>query len=294
VFWWRGLRYWGTVAAFVGPFLCFLVLFQYVPVATMLRDSLEDYSLLNPSARAFIGLRNYVDLLSDPTHQQAFLTTLVFAAGVVLVVVPLSFLIAVYLNGRLPARPLVRAVVFLPVITSTVVVATMWTFLLDPDNGLVNNTLSSLGVAKQAFLTSASQALPSLVAVTAWQQVGFATILYLSGLQGIPMELIEAATVDGASAWQRFRWMTIPLLGRTTVFVVVIVSVFALQAFAPSLIMTSGGPEGTTNFVVFDIYQTAFSMQQPGMASAISVLFMLIVMLISLVQMALLRTKWNY
>ncbi len=279
---------------FVGPFLLLLAVFQYLPVVSMLRDSLYSYQLLNPDDRVFVGLQNYYQLFTDPDAVQSFVVTFSFAAGTTALVIPLSFLLAVYLNGRLPMRAIVRTVVFLPVVTSAVVIATMWTFLLDPDNGLINGTLTELGLPRMAFLTSPMQALPSVVAVTVWQQLGFATVLFLAGLQGIPTELEDAARVDGASAWQRLRHVVLPLLGRTTLFVVVIMTVFALQSFAPSLIMTSGGPDGTTNFAVYNIYQTAFSLQQPGLASAVSTVFMFIVLAISLVQMRLLRTKWNY
>jgi multiple sugar transport system permease protein/fructooligosaccharide transport system permease protein len=233
-------------------------------------------------------------LFADPDRRQAFEVTFAFAAGTVCTVVPLSFLLAVYLNGVLPARGLVRTIVFLPVMTSAVVVATMWTFLLEPNNGLINSALSAVGLPRLAFLTSSAQALPSVVLMMLWQQTGFATVLYLAGLQGIPRELEDAASIDGASAAQRLRFVTLPLLARTTVFVVVIMTVFSLQAFAPALIMTAGGPDGTTNFVAYDVYQLAFSLQEPGLASAMSVVFMLIVMAISLVQMRLLRARWIY
>jgi len=288
------LRHWGAVAAFVGPFLGMLALFQYVPVFRMLRDSFFDFQLLNPDARKFIGFANYLDLIEDPDRRQAFLVTFGFAAGVVCTVIPVAFAIAVYLNGRLPARAIVRTVVFLPVVTSAVVIATMWTFLLDPSNGLINGALSLLHLPRLEFLTSKAQALPSIIGMMLWQQTGFATVLFLSGLQGIPGELEDAARVDGCNALQRLRHVVIPLLARTTVFVVVIMTVFSLQAFAPALIMTGGGPEGTTNFIAFDIYELAFSLQQPGLASAVSTVFMLIVLTVSLVQMRLLRARWSY
>jgi multiple sugar transport system permease protein len=291
---WRRLRHWGAVAAFLGPFLLLLLLFQYVPVGRMLWDSLWDFELLNPGERRFIGLANYLTVFTDPDRRQAFIVTFAFAAGVIVAVIPVSFLIAVYLNGRLPARAIVRTLVFLPVVTSAVVIATMWTFLYDPANGLVNSALSLLGLPRLAFLTSKAEALPSVIFMTVWQQTGFATVLFLAGLQAIPSDLEDAARVDGCSALQRLRHVVIPLIGRTTVFVVVIMTVFSLQAFAPALIMTSGGPEGTTNFIAFDIYQLAFSLQQPGLASAESAVFMVIVLAVSLLQMRLLRTEWSY
>ncbi len=290
----RRLQHWGAVAIFVGPFLGMLLLFQYVPVLRMLWDSLWDFALLNPDKRSFVGLQNYIDMFDDPDRRQAFLVTFGFAVGVVCTVIPVSFLVAVYLNGQLPARAIVRTVVFLPVVTSAVVIATMWVFLFDPTNGLVNSAFALVGLPRMAFLTSKMQALPSIIFMMLWQQTGFATVLFLSGLQGIPGDLEDAARVDGCSAWQRLRHVVIPLLSRTTVFVVVIMTVFSLQAFAPALIMTGGGPEGTTNFIAFDIYELAFSLQQPGLASAESTVFMLLVLGISLAQMRLLRTRWNY
>jgi ABC-type sugar transport system permease subunit len=290
----RRLAAWGAVLVFVGPFLAFLATFQYVPLFRMIRDSLFDFELLNPDQRSFVGFGNYLALLSDPDRRQSFLVTFGFAAGVVCTVIPVAFLIAVYLNGRLPARAIVRTVVFLPVVTSAVVIATMWTFLLDPSNGLIDNALAMIGLPKLAFLTSQSQALPSIVGMMLWQQTGFATVLFLAGLQGIPHDVEDAARIDGCSAVQRLWHVVIPLLSRTTVFVVVIMTVFSLQAFAPAYIMTSGGPNGTTNFIAYDIYQLAFSLQEPGLASAVSTVFMLIVLGISLLQMRLLRTRWSY
>lgn len=290
----RGVAHWAAVAGFIGPFLVMLALFQYWPVARMVRDSLYDFQLLDPGRRSFVGLDNYLELLTDPDRLQAFAVTFGFAAGVVGTVVPVSFLLAVYLNGRLPARALVRTVVFLPVVTSSVVIATVWVFLLDPGHGLIDGALAAVGLPKLAFLTSEGQALPSLVLMTLWQQTGFATVLFLSGLQAIPAELGNAAAVDGATAGQRLRLVTLPMMARTTVFVVVMMTVFSLQAFAPPLIMTGGGPDGTTNFIAFDIYSLAFSLQLPGLASAVSVVFALVVMAVSLVQMRLLRARWSH
>ncbi len=290
----QSLRHWGTVAGFVGPFLLLLAVFQYWPVFAMLRDSLYDFQLLNPAQRSFVGLGNYLYVLGDPDRLQAFAVTFSFAAGVVALVIPLAFLLAVYLNGALPARAVVRTIVFLPVVTSAVVIATMWTFLLEPNDGLFDSVLRAVGLPRLDFLTSRQQALPSIVLMMVWQQTGFATVLFLSGLQGIPRDLEDAAAVDGANFWQRLRHVTVPLLVRTTVFVVVMMTVFSLQAFAPPLVMTGGGPDGTTNFLAYDIYSLAFSLQEPGVASAVSVLFMLVVLAISLLQMRLLRARWVY
>lgn len=290
----RQRRAWWAATGFLAPFMLLLLIFQYVPLALMARNSLFDYSLLNPAAQTFIGLQNFSDMFVYGDAVQTFGVTFAFALGVVVFVVPIGFLLALVLNSRLPFRGIVRTVVMLPVVTSSVVVATMWSFLLDPSNGLINGTLGALHVPPQPFLTSAGQALPALMLMTLWQQVGFAAILFLGGLQGVPHELTEAARIDGATKRQVLWTITIPLLSRTTLFVVVIMTVQSLQAFAPAFLMTQGGPQDSTNLVVYFIYKTAFVMQQAGYASALSVVLLAVVLLISLLQMYLLRARWNY
>ena len=269
-------------------------MFQYVPLGVMVNDSLYNFPLLNPSDRSYAGVQNYLDLVVDPDVIQAFTVTLVLAVCAVVLVVPAALLIASFLNAPLPGRSLVRTIVFLPVVTSVAVVATMWTFLLDPTNGLINEFIKLLGGPAFDFLTSRNQALPAVIAMTVWQQVGFAAVLFLAGMQRIPQDLIDAAMMDGAGWFQRLRVIVVPLLGRTTMFITVIMTVFSLQAFSPAIIMTAGGPEGSTNFIVYHIYKTAFTLQQPGYASAISVVLLALILLISGIQMRLLRTGWTY
>ena len=283
-----------VAVGFLAPFMLLLLIFQYVPLLVMARNSFYDYSLLNPGAEKFVGLRNFTDMIEYDDAGKSFGITFLFAFGVVVFVIPIAFALALFLNSKLPARGLVRTMIMLPVVTSSVVIATMWSFLLDPSNGLINGALDIVGVARQPFLTSTTQALPSLIAMTLWQQVGFGAILFLAGLQGVPSELGEAARIDGATRWQVLWNITIPLLSRTTLFVVVIMTVFSLQAFAPAFLMTQGGPQESTNLIVYHIYNTAFIMQQAGYASALSVILLLVVLAISMVQMALLRSRWNY
>ena len=285
---------WIFAAGFLAPFMILLLVFQYVPLFVMARNSVYDYTLLNPAAAKFVGLRNFTDMIEYEDAAISFGVTFLFALGVVLFVIPIAFSLALFLNSKLPARGLVRTMIMLPVVTSSVVVATMWSFLLDPSNGLINGMLSLVGVANQPFLTSTSQALPALVAMTLWQQVGFGAILFLAGLQGLPVELTEAARIDGATRRQVLWNVMIPLLSRTTLFVVVIMTVFTLQAFAPAFLMTQGGPQESTNLIVYHIYNTAFIMQQAGYASALSAVLLLVVLAISMAQMALLRSRWNY
>jgi multiple sugar transport system permease protein len=282
-----------AAAAFLGPFLILSLVFQYGPLYLMVKNSFFDYTLISPELQTFVGLDNFSRIFTDQGTVKSLIVTLLLALGVVVLTIPLAFLLANFLNGKLPARGAVRTMVFLPVITSSVVVAMLWTFLLNA-NGLINSALGGLGIPPQPFLTSTKQALPSIIVMTVWQQLGMATVLYLGGLQSLPPDLIEAAKIDGAGLFQRLRHIVVPLMSRTTVLVVVVITVFALQSFAPAYIMTGGAPNGTTNTLVYLIYQTAFSLQQPGYASAISLLLLVIALGISLVQLRLLRTRWDY
>ncbi len=281
-------------AMFLFPFLAFLLLFQYLPIAMLARDSVHAFTLFNPADKTFVGIDNYVRLFTDPTVRQSFFVTMVFAVALVSLVIPLALALAVFLNSRLPARDVVRTIVLLPTVTSAVVVATMWTFILHPANGLLNAVLGSVGLGPFDFLTSRAEALPSLVLMMLWQQVGFAAVIFLSGLQNIPEDLIDAARVDGANAFERILFVVLPLLGRTTLVVVVIMTVFSLQTFAPAWLMTGGGPLGSTNFLVHHIYVTSFQFQQPGFASAICVGLIAIALAVSGLQMIALRSRWSY
>ncbi|WP_401000723.1 carbohydrate ABC transporter permease [Agromyces sp. GXQ0307] len=289
----RGRHEIRTAAIFLAPFMLLILLFQYVPLAVMARDSLYEFTLYNPDMAGFVGGENFVRAFTNPTTLQSMLVTLVFMAGFLVFTVPLGFLLAVYLNAKLPARGLIRTMVFLPVVTSAVVVATMWGFILN-QSGLLNSALASAGLGPVNFLTNTSLALPSIILLSVWQQVGLAAVIFLGGLQAIPEEIKEAASVDGAGPFRRLISITIPLVSRTTVLVVVVMTVFSIQAFAPAYVITSGGPEGSTNLFVFDIYRTAFFLQQPGFASALSVILLLFALLISWIEMRLLRTTWSY
>jgi ABC-type sugar transport system permease subunit len=284
----------GVGIAFVAPFLLFLILFQYIPIGILVHDSLFDFTLLNPSDKRFVGLHEYERILTDPSATGAFTTTLLFAAGVVAIVVPLGFALAVFLNGRFPGRSIVRTIVFLPVVTSVAVTSTMWLFMLTKNGGLIESAITGLGLPPVAFLSSIPWALISIIVVTAWQQIGFAAVLFLTGLQSVPSDVIEAARVDGAGPLRVVGSIILPLMSRTTLFVVISMTVFSLQAFAPAFLMTSGGPQDSTSLVVYTIYIAAFTLQDPGFASALAVALMLLALVLSGIQSLFLRTRWSY
>ncbi|MFT4284278.1 MAG: sugar ABC transporter permease [Protaetiibacter sp.] len=280
--------------SFVAPFLFFLLMFQYVPIGMLVRNSLFDYTLIRPDDQRFVGLGQYERILTDPSVAGTFGVTLLFALGVVVLVVPISFSLAVFLNGRFLGRSVVRTIVFLPVVTSVAVTSTMWLFMLTKNGGLVNSVVQAFGLPPVAFLTSIPWALISIIVMTAWQQIGFAAVLFLTGLQSVPDDVLEAARVDGAGRLRTIVSIILPLMSRTTLFVVITMTVFSLQAFAPAFLMTSGGPENSTSLVVYAIYNAAFRLQDPGFASALAVVVMLIALVLSGIQSLFLRTRWSY
>jgi len=260
----------------------------------LVRNSFFDYTLLRPDEQKFVGIGQYERIFTDPGAASTFGTTLLFALGVLVLVVPLGFLVAVFLNGRFPGRSIVRTIVFLPVVTSVAVTSTMWLFMLTKNGGLVNSLITGLGLPPMAFLTSIPWALISIIVMTAWQQIGFVAVLFLTGLQSVPDDVVEAARVDGASRVRVVTAIILPLMSRTTLFVVITMTVFSLQAFAPAFLMTSGGPQDSTSLVVYAIYNAAFKLQDPGFASALAVAVMLIALVLSGIQSLFLRTKWSY
>lgn len=280
-----------AASAFLLPFLALLALFQYFAIGLMIRNSFYTYSLLNSGVSRFVGLGNYHQILHDRLALQSISVTLLFALLVVVTQVPLGLGLALLLNIKRRGVMLLRSVVFIPVVTSVVIVTTMWTFIYAPSGGLANGVLHAVHLPMLKFTTEHNQALPSLVIMTLWEEVGFSMMLFLAGLQSIPVEYEEAAAVDGAGAFRRFWSIVLPLLKRTTVVVVVVSTIFALQAFTQAFVMTQGGPEGSTNFLVYNVYTTAFNLGNPGYASALSVVLLLIVMIVSAIQMRALRSR---
>lgn len=290
----RRIRETGTALGFLAPFLTLLIVFQYVPIFNMLLSSFFRFNLFTPDRREFVGLGNYTRLMRDSGFAGSVRVSLSFLAATLLIQIPLGLGLAVALNRAKRGIGLMRTAFFAPVVASTVVTAAIWRLVLDPANGLLNGALGVFGLPPQGFITSQSEALPSIVLMQVWQQVGLTMVIFLGGLQFIPQDIYDAAAVDGSGPWQRFRYITLPLLRRTTVVVAVITSITALQTFAPAFVLTQGGPNGSTSFLVYRIYRQAFSLLDPAYASAMSVALLALVVLISLLQMRVHRTEWTY
>lgn len=271
-----------TAYAFMAPSLVILGLFVLWPMISSLRTSFMDYSVLGGGT--WVGVDNYTELASDPAFRNALGKTLYYAGVTTPVSVALALGAALLLNRAIPARGFFRSAIFLPFVVSLSIVGIVWSFLLDPDIGLVTGWLDAIGIDTGNGLRDPSWAMPGVILVGIWKNVGFYMVMFLAGLQQIPREINEAAIVDGAGRFQRFRYVTWPLLANTTMFVFVIAAIFAFQAFDQIYVMTGGGPFFKTETLVMQIYRVGFREFEMGYASAISWVLVLLVLAISLVQ----------
>ena len=276
--------------------LFFLFLFLVTPFIIAFVISFTDQRLIpNPNLPTqFIALRNFLRLFSNPNFHQALLNTFIFAVIVVPLQTFLALLLAVLVNQKLRFINLFRTIYFSPVVTTMVVVSIIWYFLYNPGEGLINQMISFISFGKLGpynWLNDTALALPAIMILSVWQGVGFQMVIYLAGLQGIPDELYEAGRVDGANAWQQFWQITIPQLRNTTIFVIISTTILAFKLFTQVWVMTKGGPQGATKTIIVLLYEEGFKMLRVGYASAIGVLFFLIVLAVSLIQRVYLKEE---
>jgi multiple sugar transport system permease protein len=288
-----GLRRAVTGWGFAAPFTVLFCVFMALPVLASLLMGFTDMrsaDLRHPLGVNFVGLDNFTRLF----HDDLFLTAARNTAMFVVLGVPLTMVAglaaALGLNSPLTRfRSLFRVGYYLPVVTSIVALSVVWRFLLQPDTGLVNSLLRLVGVTGPNWLQSTTLALPSLVVMAAWRNLGFQMVIFLAGLQAIPQHLYEAARIDGASRWQQFRYVTLPMLRPTMLFVAVITTIGYLQFFEEPLVMTRGGPLDSTLSVSYHIYNQ-FGYGNYGYASAMGYVLFLAVVALSVLWFRLLRS----
>lgn len=273
-----------TAYAFMLPSLAVMALFMFYPLIRAAWLSLTNYSFFGTSQ--FIGLGNYTKLLHDPQFWNDLGNTAYYAAVTTPVSIVLALGLALLLNRRgLPGRGILRAAIFLPAVVSLAVAAIPFRLMFTPSIGLVTYWLGALGIHASDWLNSTTLAMPAVIIVGIWKDVGFYMVIYLAGLQTIPREFYEAARIDGASTWQRFRRITLPLLNNTTMFVTIIALIASFQAFDQIYVMTQGGPAFSTETLVMLIYRQGFQNFAMGYASATGYVLVLIILLFSLLQM---------
>lgn len=278
----RRLTYALTVAVFLLPSLIPLLAFVIGPMVSAAWTSLHSWNLIGPME--WVGLDNYAHLLTDPATHQAFLHTLYYIVGYLPLVYFGGLALALALNTKLKGRSILRGVYFLPVVTSWIVVALVWRWLLNPSTGVVNTALSWVGIDGPGWWADPAWAMPSIIIASAWKDLGFVMVILLAGLQAIDPELLDAARVDGAGWWRRLFSVVLPLLSPSTFFVVVISLINGFQVFDQVYAMTGGGPGGSTQVVVQQIYDLTFRYGAAGEASALSWLLFAVVLGVTVVQ----------
>jgi multiple sugar transport system permease protein len=273
---------------FVAPALTLIVVFFLGPVLAAIGLSFTDfdlYALADPQAARFIGLRNYARVLHEPLFWQALRNTLYFALVGGPLTVAASLGAALLVNARaLRFKATARAIFFAPFVTTLVAVAIVWRYLYHPRYGLLNWLIGHVGIHPIDWLGDPRWAMPAIILMATWKNFGYNMLICIAGLQNIPRELHEAAALDGASPYQRFRHVTLPMLAPTLFFVVVVTMIGYLQLFTEPYVMTQGGPLRATTSLVLYMYEEGFRWWRLGVAAAIAFLLFLLIIVFTMLQ----------
>lgn len=268
---------------FVAPALLILATFIILPVVMAVRYSFFNFNMLRPDRISFIGADNYKNIITDDLFLTSIGNTFRYAVILVPIEVVVAFGLALLVNNSLKGISIFRIAYFSPMLTSMTVVSILWTFIYNPTpgQGLLNTFLAKLGMDSCPFLRSADTALNSIVAMSVWQSAGNYMMIFLAGLQGVSQELYEAADIDGAGWWRKMRSITIPGLHNVFVFIILMTTISAMKMFTQSFVMTQGGPDNSTMTIVYYVYQQGLQFRNIGYASAASVIFFFIVLILS-------------
>jgi len=277
---------------YVLPTILGLILFSAGAVTVSFFMSFTQWDVI--SSPEWVWLDNYVNLWHSDLFWEVFGNTLYF----ILLAVPLSLVfslaLALVANTGLRGITFFRTAYFLPVVSSMIAVALVWSWIFNPEYGLLNYLLRLLfGVRGPAWLDSTAWALPAMVIVTVWKGLGYSMVIFLAGLQSIPQDLYHAATIDGAGVWKRFRHITLPMLSPTTFFVLVITLINSFQVFEQTYVLTKGGPANSTLTMSYYIYQNAFQFFQMGKAAALSYLLFAVIFAVTLIQFRI-QKRWVF
>jgi multiple sugar transport system permease protein len=274
---------------FSTPALILLIVFLVVPFIMAIVLSFTDQRLIpNPNVPTqFIGMRNFIRLVSDKAFLRGLLNNFYFVLVVVPIQTSLALALAMLINQKIKGMNLFRTMYFAPVVTAMTVVAIVWTFLYNPGEGLINAFLSAISfgaIEPVNWLQNTKTVFPAIMLLSIWQGTGFQMVIYLAGLQDIPQDLYEAADVDGANKWQQFTNVTLPQLRNTSIFVILSTTILAFKLFDQVQVMTKGGPQNASMTVMVHVVEQGWGQLKVGYASAISLVFFLIVLGVSLLQ----------
>jgi multiple sugar transport system permease protein len=283
-----------TGMGFAFPATLLLVTTSLAPLAVLILLSFTNYRLDDVGFK-WIGLDNFAKAMTDPAFRRSLWNTFVYVAIVLPLAVGLGLLVAILVHGRKRTRSFYEIVYFLPVTSTLIAMAAVWTFVLHPKLGPVNAFLTAIGVEPQAFLSDPKLVLPTLAVIGVWHLVGFNMVLFLAGLTAIPKDLYEAAEVDGcANPVDRFLTITWPLLGPTTMFVIITTSITAFKVFDTVAVMTHGGPIGASEVLLYSIYLEGFQYFHTAYAAALTVVFLVFILLFSVIQAFVLERRTHY
>lgn len=279
-----------VILLFILPALIPLTIFWIYPMIYSVYISFTDWDYMSPEYN-FVGFENYLDLLSNPIFYGVLWNTLYFSLGVVVPSVFGGLLLAMVVVKKQKGMGFYRTLIFSPWVTPAVAVSIVWSWIYEPQVGLANWLLSTVNLPALEWTSSTRWAMPAVIIVTIWKGLGWCMIFYLNALNKVPESLYEAASLDGASYWQKFFHVTLPLISPTTLFLVIITAVDALQAYDQIQVLTQGGPAGSTRTLLYMYYQSAFEQFNMGQATAVATVLVIITASLSLLQFVLSR-KW--
>ena len=267
---------------YIMPAIIVLLIVNLYPLIRAINLSLYNYNLLKPNRIDFIGIKNFVEVLFNPIAWGALKTTAIFTFGGTIIEIIFGLFLALLFNRQFWGKTLFRSLILLPMILSPVAVGLVWRIFYDADAGMVNYFFSLVGLPVRAWLGSVNTALPALIATDVWQWTSFCFLVLLAALEGMPLEPYEAARIDGASAFQSFRFITIPLIKPILIIIFTLRMIDSIKMFDLVFIMTNGGPARATETMNFFIYQTGFRFFHIGKAASQAIILTIIVTIVSL------------
>lgn len=276
---------------FLAPALILALLFIVIPILLAFTYGFTDYYLLKPNEKEFNGLENFTRMMTDEVLIKSFMNTIKFVVFVVPLQLSIALGLAMIVNKKLRAVGFFRTAYFSPAVLSLVVISILWTVMLNPTSGLINELLSNLGLPTQPFLSSSSQAMYTIIVISAWSGAGYQMMIFLAGLKNIDESLYEAAEMDGANAFHKFLFITIPSLKPILMFLVITTTIQAFKLIVQPMVMTGGGPDYSTMTVLQYIYEYGFRHRNIGYASAITIMFTIFLVMISLIIKKLFREE---
>ncbi len=277
---------------FLSPYLIHFAVFLAFPIVFSLVLLFHQWDVVSPLK--FVGLQNFTKVFQDKLFFKALFNTFYFLIIHIPLQIIVALLLAVILNRKIKFRGFFRAVYFLPVVVSGVVITMLWNQLYNLNSGLLNQLIQSIGLPRVAWLTSPKLAMPSIAIMATWKNVGLYVVLFLVGLQSVPKSMYEAADIEGASEWQKFRKITLPMINSTFFMVVILSTISGFSLFIEPYIMTGGGPMNSTLSAVLYIYKQAFNFYHMGYAATLGFVFAIILFTVVLIQRKVLERDVGY